>query len=453
MYENNQSARLSGALTLMVLAWSAPGAALDAPSQSSNWYYRIGGAAALSPAANPTVTSISLLGSVDLRRSFSCGNFSPLLGISNIMNQVKNGAYGALNQVQAAVTGAVANLPQLILQRASPGLYDLLQNALLMAQGVVSLNTKSCEQVGQEIAQGKDPFDKWITLGKGYDWKVEMGSGGVNSAKNDVVAAKENVDNNAGKNGVPWIGGLRAGGTGQKPVRVIYDSTVAGYNIELGRGVSQLGGGGDMPLADVWGGPEQAAEFARFVLGDADLFVDKDTPRATMAGHGLRPMIEREKIEIQKKLRQLVSGDLQPNAANLEAVSAPGTLMTREVVLAMQRLPDAQARQTAIVKLAEEAATRLIMERALLLRRLLLSGRLEPNIYASPASEELLTAIGTLDKEIDNLLYETRIRRELFSQTSSVLLDLGVSNSAQGDRAGARSRDPRPVSEGAPPAP
>lgn len=102
-----RSRRLIAALMLLPLAWSTPAAALDAPAQSSNWYYRIGGAAALSPAANPTVTSISLLGSVDLRRCFSCGNFSSLLGITNIMNQVKNGAYGALNQVEGAVTGAI----------------------------------------------------------------------------------------------------------------------------------------------------------------------------------------------------------------------------------------------------------------------------------------------------------------------------------------------------------
>ena len=63
------------------------------------------------------------------------------------------------------------------------------------------------------------------------------------------------------------------------------------------------------------------------------------------------------------------------------------------------------------------------MEKALYARRLLLSGRQVPEVYATEvAREHADTAIAELDKEIESLLFETRVRREVVSDTVTVLL-------------------------------
>ena len=74
-------------------------------------------------------------------------------------------------------------------------------------------------------------------------------------------------------------------------------------------------------------------------------------------------------------------------------------------------------------RLVAEIATARTLERALMARRLILSGRQVPEVYAANvAREHADTAIAELDREIDNLLFETRARREVVSDTVVTLL-------------------------------
>jgi integrating conjugative element protein (TIGR03755 family) len=451
---SNLTRPLRGLAALSLLLVSSSSADIVSPARSSDWYYKIGGAEAISAAANRNVTTVTLGGALDLGLGYNCGNFNPVLGVTNILNNVKSGAEQMMQQMVTAATGAIASLPALILQRANPGLYDLFHNALLRAQATISLATKSCEQMQQEIAQGKNPFDRWITLAKGYDWKLQMGTGGVNSSPVDVASAKDTVENNSGSNGVPWLGGIRAGGLNQPPIRVITDTVRAGYNIELGRSVTDPSAAptdGTAPaLAKMWKTPSEATAFAVYVLGDADIRTQKNSPRNATPGHGLLPKIEQDKATLLNALTNLVNGGLDPTPANLEKVSSPGTLMTREVIEAIRKLPTAQEQAVAMGKLAGEAATALNLERALMLRRLLLTGRMEPNIFASEAGDDIEQAIVTLTRDIDNVLYEARVRREVFAQTSGVLLDLSRAVDGEGRvSAPARTHDVKPVQNGA----
>ncbi|WP_434113027.1 integrating conjugative element protein [Methylocaldum sp. GT1TLB] len=412
------------------------------PARSSRWYYEIGGAEAITVAANPYAHSITLGGSLDLRRAFSCGNFDPVLGVSNILNNVSQGIENMIGSMVNAATNAIASLPALILQRANPGLYDLFQNALLQAEATISLATKSCEQMESEIARGRNPFEEWITLVKGYDWKVQMGTGGLNSSSVDVKTAKDTVETNAGKNGVPWIGGQRAGGAGQAPIRVTADTVRAGYNIELGRPVtdtSAVVSASPPPLAKVWPSPDEAVAYARYVLGDVAVRTDRDTARTATPGHGLAPKIEQETRELLEDLMKIVAGTTAPEADTLARLSPPGTLLTREVIDGIRRLSTPQEQGMAVHKLANEAAVARNLEKALLLRRLILSGRMEPNIYASPAHADIERMLAALDKDIDAMLFETRIRRELFAQTSATLIEL---REGRGESGAIRRRPP-----------
>jgi hypothetical protein len=73
--------------------------------------------------------------------------------------------------------------------------------------------------------------------------------------------------------------------------------------------------------------------------------------------------------------------------------------------------------------LVAEISTARTVEKALYARRLLLTGRQVPEVYATEVARKHADAsIAELDEEIDSLLFETRVRREVVSDTVTVLL-------------------------------
>jgi hypothetical protein len=160
-------------------------------------------------------------------------------------------------------------------------------------------------------------------------------------------------------------------------------------------------------------------------------------------GHGLLPRIERDRGELATALAGLVNGATAPTPAQLAKVSAPGTLLTREVLEAIRKLPERE-RGIAVGKLAGEAAVAANIERALMLRRLLLAGWQEPNLYGAGVGDDVARLVAVLDREVDQLLYETRVRKEIFAGTAGVFLEVGQAL----DQAGApgyRRGDARPL--------
>ena len=188
-----------------------------------------------------------------------------------------------------AATSAIASLPAYIMQRAAPGLYDLYQNAVLRGEATLGAANASCQQMESEIRNGNNPYERFINVAKGFDWKLQMGNGTLGSASTDVKTAKDTVEANNGSNGIPWLGGAYAGGNAQPPVMAITDTVKAGYNIELGRSVDRHRRRPHRhwpppPLSKVWTTPAEAQNYALFVLGDVELTTSKD--RATPGNPG-----------------------------------------------------------------------------------------------------------------------------------------------------------------------
>ena len=198
--------------------------AAEAPSDDSLFYYKIGGGRdiAIPPSLNITTIDLSLSGQAS---ALSCSGFDPMVAIESSLDNLRNGVDNAVNAIELAATAAIANLPGYILQKANPGLYDLFQNALLRANESFSLATKSCERIQYEIANNTNPFDEWITVSWGDSWKRSVGIGGANI--HDAVDDAEDAPNE----GIEWVGGLRAGGVNQPPIRVLSDVAKAGLNI------------------------------------------------------------------------------------------------------------------------------------------------------------------------------------------------------------------------------
>ena len=433
-----------GATLLMFV--SRAGAVTDAPTEDGLWYYRIGGARPVSVPANPNVVNLTLGGSADLRLGSSCDKFDPVIAVRHTLNDIKRGADSMMAAMTSAATGALASLPALILQRANPGLYDLFQNSLLKAEATLQLATKSCEQMQSDIADGKNPYADLVTLSKGQDWKVQMGIGG-----NDVVKAKQRVESSNGRNGVPWIGG-KAGGRGQPVLQFTGDLVRAGYNINMNRPLTATG---PVPakdatrLTEIWRTPNAARNWTVEVVGE-NIVTTCDTCRKdSVPGTGLLPKLNEESDAVTRDVQKLVDGVTSPTRGNLEKIAAPGVAITRQVVEAIRDMPPTE-RRLIVGRLVSEISTARTVEKALYARRLLLSGRQVPEVYATEVAREHADAsIAELDKEIEALLFEVRARKEVVSDTVTVLLQRDATRrQASLNVPPASVVDPRPFKDG-----
>ena len=433
-------------LLVGLLGLNSAHAVTKGPTEDSLWYYEIGGAKPVSVPANPSVVSITLGGSAQLGLGYSCGKFDPVAAVTNTLNDIGAGVDNMLNAMTTAASAAIASLPALILQRANPGLYDLFQNALLKAEETVQLATKSCEQMEAEIAKGKNPYADLITLSKGNDWKLQMGIGG-----NDAVTAKDAVETANGDNGVPWIGG-QAGGTGQPVLEFTGDIVKAGYNINMNRPITTAG---PVPpasatrLTEIWATPTEARNWVVDVVGE-NIVTTCDTCRKdSIPGTGLLPKLNQEATTVTTEIQNLVSGATPPTLANLDNITAPGVAITRQVIEAIREMP-ASEQSLIMGRLVSEISTARTVEKALYARRLLLSGRQVPEVYATEvAREHADKSIAELDKEIENLLFETRVRKEVVSDTIATLLQRAAARrQASLNTPQVPTIDPRPLSNG-----
>ena len=431
-----------------LMALPSPVQATQSPDVNVRWYYNIGGADAVMGPLNASVQSVSISGSLNLSPGFNCHKFDPTLGLTTAIGQVVNNLEAVGTN---ALTSAVSALPGLILQRANPSLYELYQEVVSYANVAVSLATKSCEQMQSDINQGRNPFDKWLTLSKSYTWKDQMGKTQTGQQSVDVLSALGVVEGTGGDNGVPWAGGAKAGGKNQPPVKLVSDVVQAGYNIEQNQAGSVLGSNpGDAAtlVGNTWKSPQDAVNFAVGVLGDMQVSTQGGAVPVATPGHGLLPQIDKDRATMTTALTGLVSGNTQPTPDNLVTASTPHTILTREVLAAIRKMsPQDQA--IAVNKLASEASVATNVERALMLRRLLLAGWGEPHIYAAGVGDDIHRLVAIIDREVDQLLYESRIRKELVSSSAAAILDL--SSQTDSNRAGTpayRPGDAKPVMDG-----
>ncbi len=273
-----------------------------------------------------------------------------------------------------------------------------------------------------------------------------MGIGG-----NDAVTAKNAVESSNGDSGIPWVGG-QAGGAGQPVLAFTGDIVKAGYNINMNRPVTTVG---PVPpasatrLTEIWTTPADARNWVVDVVGE-NIVTTCDTCRKdSIPGTGLLPKLNQEASTVTADIQNLVSGTTPLTLANLDKVTAPGVAVTRQVIEAIREMLASEQRLI-VNRLVSEISTARTVEKALYARRLLLSGRQVPEVYATEvAREHADNSISELDKEIENLLFETRVRKEVVSESVVVLLQ----------RAAARRQaslkvprvptlDPRPLSHG-----
>ncbi|WP_299316878.1 integrating conjugative element protein [uncultured Halomonas sp.] len=447
---------LAGALVAGLLSTHAA----QAQAQSADaLYYQIGGASPFSVSAgrgyNPNVRGIG----ISWNMNATCGNFDIGATVSNQLNGVTDGFQNLMGTVVQNAQGAVASLPAMVIQRANPGLYDLLSNGVLQGRVDFDRASMSCRQMSERMAD-MVTGQGWQQMAAAESWQSAAQSNA------DVVAAQEQVDQSGGNQGVTWVGGQRRGGQDQAPIRVVQDTARAGYNLLHGRDDttstapiagggggwgsvatnegSWIGGGGLAGasggsgggagsgsgagsclggMCTVWQSPEEAAEWTQTVIGEQSIRTCDGCERSeTQAGSGLVRELEREQQEVYGLLQGLVDGSEPLTPENLRQVSAgDGLTVSRGVIESLRSDPEASL---LIHRLSGEMALARTLTKALWARRLLLAGSSDPGIADNEQGMSALDRkLVALDRDIESLRSEMEIRQALGNSAAGIALE------------------------------
>lgn len=379
--------------------------------------YSIGGGRAVSMGGAGNMQSIGV--GVGWNSNLICGDMSITTTLQNQLNGITNGFQTIMSNVIQNATSAVASLPALIIQRADPGLYNLLTNGILQARLDFDRSKMTCRAIANRMADMAGGQAGWDQLAEGMALRDAVSS-------TDAVSAIEQAESNKGNNGVPWVGGGNAGGSGQSSIKVVGDVTRAGYNLLNGRSVTDTSSiarsaCGNRLTCQTWSSPGAAAAFANRVLGEREQRTCENcTKTQTTPGVGLTPMIQEEYETKLQVLQELVTGARPTTPTNLDAAGSSSLPITRGVIEALRDEPD----QDVLGKrLASEAALSSVLEKALLLQRTLLTGKKEPNVAANELAVQAVDQENSaLEQEINNLKTELELRRTLAGNSAMAII-------------------------------
>ena len=409
---------LAGALALCCgLALAQPvGFQASGPVIGDDVMYSIGGGSAVSMGRAAGMRSIGV--GVGWNSNLICGDMSIQTTLRNQLNGITNGFQQIMGNVIQSATSAVASLPALIIQRADPGLYNLLTNGVLQARLDFDRSKLTCRAMAEKMADTAGGQLGWSQMAEGMALRDAV-------ASTDAVSAIEQAETRRGNDGVPWVGGSNAGGAGQPAVRVVGDVTRAGYNLVNGRGVTDTSSISAASCASLscqtWTSPQQAIEWATRVLGEqVQRTCDSCTKTETVPGVGLTPLIQEEYEAKLETLQALISGTRNTTFENLRTAGSSSLPITRGVIEALRDEPD---QDLLARRLASEVALSSVLEKALLLQRTLLTGKKEPNVAANQLAVEAVNhESNTLDQEVRNLKTELELRRELANNSPMAII-------------------------------
>jgi integrating conjugative element protein (TIGR03755 family) len=403
---------------------------------SDEMYYAIGGGSAVHMGTATEVASITL--SAGWNANFSCGNFDLGATLQAQFEGITDGLHDMLNGLVAAATGAVAQLPALILQRANPALYNMLTNGMMEARVAFDRSRQTCEAMAEQMADVIGGQSSWDQFAKG----VLMSSVTVTTS-GDAVGSVEEVEEDHGNAGLPWVGGTNAGGMGQESIKLVADPTRAGYNLLNGR--SNPRDESPIPITDcanrfacqAWRSPAEAVEFATQILGEEEKQTcDSCMKTKTRPGMGLAPLIQETTDDRVDKIGALVGGAAFTDASLREA-GTDGLPITRGLIEALRGDPDKNA---LVTRLASETAMMDVLQKTVLLQRTLMSSKKEPNIANNNLALEAIDKhIAELEQQINSYRNELSLRRDVTGNTALAIVRRAEARAAAG---GIPSGDP-----------
>lgn len=421
---------------LLIMAAQSSFALNIIPSDSGN-YYELGGG---SDITMPPVTrneDITIGANANSNLGYDCDGFNPAVSIANEFNNMKNSIEGLSQSVIGSATSAIGSLPMMALEKADPELYNLIQNTILHGMDTFDVSMKDCQQALSQISKGQDPYQKWFSVSDSQGW-MQYSKAASQGQSVDINQAKSTIAANRSSYGVPWMTpGQNSGGKNQVPIHVISDVIVAGYNALISSS-RPLNSTEPAPSTSTfytyWKTPQAAGTWGTMVLGD--ITISSDAPETTQAGIGLTTLMQlcpsnaTNALTCTKTLGSalatIVSSNTVPTSTQLASVSSQGLMITPEVINAIRNMtPQEQA--IAVGKVASDVSLQNTINEALLLRRMLIAGTFTKPVQTNKSAlTTVKNTIARLDKDIQSLMFEVNVRKQLGTDTLSTLLNMGT---------------------------
>lgn len=392
---------------------------------SSRWYYDMGGSESFGHFSSRKNYGFAVGADAKWNLGNAC-SFDPSISVGNYVSDFKKSIYGVKSAVLASASSMVRGMALDALQKANPGLYDMVTKSIAQASLQYDLAIKNCNDIQKDIDAGQNPIDGWVTLSNKAAWTAANTAGGK-----DAVTTQEEIEENSGDQGVTWVDGKTAGGKGQPPINIVKDTVSVGY---------QYWDDSDMNsrIKKVFPTPEGATQYAHKVIGETTIRTCTNCQRlTTRVALGLKAAHREEAEVLLEKMADIVNTEDTVSVETIASLSAPGMGITinREVIIAL-RGEDPADRAILSQRLASEIAMHRQVEKMMLLREILKTAKQDPNIAVN---EE---AVKTIDKKLklirdtlDEMLWERKVRQELATPTAATIIE----------RANMRNSDPSAV--------
>jgi integrating conjugative element protein (TIGR03755 family) len=417
-------------------------------------YYEIGGG-----------TNFRVVGGIEtpkelmMIRDFSLllgdGDFNPLDSIKKTLegivqgfiDQWTNKVKGMLNLDQW--TAQLSQLPGNMFCQANPTACQLQENYTIRAEKKEKAQRKFLQDMERELGNTRGKLEGWLNAAKS-NYMIKVMNDAKNSGEEDIEKVTGKIRDFTGEVGLKWIGGVMAGGNDQPPIRPIADTAKAGFNMLLGRAVTEGGSAsGDDPLLDYWDTPEEAAKWITEVVGESRPDINnvhaQDAITATKKGSddgdlglggedvivtnaflstdmstpamGLSPKIKKESLAYQQKIIALVDSNTPPTTDELTQMmgKSGNTIITPKIINIIKNSP----LDTVLIKqLSDDISMVNNIRYALEARRILLAGRNETHIAAyKVATDEIDTRAARLKEYIENTMFDRDVSRQLLSDS------------------------------------
>lgn len=267
---------------------------------SDKLFYTLGGGSVISqPATRSNMKKLGL--DIGWSSNLMCGNFDLKTTVGNQLNGVTDGFKNLMGDVIQGATGAVASLPAMLIQRANPGLYDMLTNSVLQANVSFDKAQLNCQNMAKRMADFTEN-SRWTQQAMLEEYKSI-----VNSGDGDAVRLNNSGVKATGNKGDYWIGGQQRGGAGQPAIKPTRDLAAAGFNMMNSLPVTSTSnvssGNCNGGACTKFKNAQEASEAVVKVLGDKSLRTCSDATKCTsggvddqpgvsVAGTGFAPLLE-----------------------------------------------------------------------------------------------------------------------------------------------------------------
>ena len=379
------------------------------PPSAAPWYYARGGAEPYLNFSGADRTDIEVGAGVAWSLGGVCG-FDPRAAFKQQFEDAQDALHNLGNDILGSVVPLARAAVLSEIRQLNPGLYDTITKGVFDAKESLRVSVKTCEQMQSDLSNGKSPTDGWIQIGHRERWARGAAAGKTPAQVADAI--RQQAGSEAG---IPWVDGRRAGGANTPPIHLVGDPVRAGYRHWLD---------GDSGLSRVFPDENAAAAWLTATVGEQTRrLCDGCNPLVVRKAQGLRVHVRKHREQARETLAAITPDGITPEQAAALSVPGMGVVITRRTLQALWRLP-AEERQLLANRLASDVALAKTLEEALIARQLLATGMQDPNVQNNgEALAELERRRQLLDGEIDTVLFERRVRKEVAAETARVITE------------------------------